>query len=65
MVWKYISIWWRFHENLYSDEGYFLEVNVQYPEELNEPYTNLKQTWSNGLVLKKFIESLNLIKNSG
>ena len=80
-----------------SEEGYFLEVGVEYPEILHNLHNdlsflpegmkiekveklvanlhdkieyviiirNLKQTLNHGLVLKKCIESLNLIKKPG
>ena len=40
---RYFSIWWRFYKKLKlrSDDGYFLEVDVQYLEKLREIYNNL------------------------
>ena len=40
---RYLSIKWNFIKNCNeeSDEGYFLEVNVQYPEKLHELHNDL------------------------
>ena len=95
---RYFSIWWRFNKKKYNedrDEGYFLEVDVQYLENLHKLHNdlpllpertnfekveklvanlhdkngvhirNLKQALNHGLVLKKVIQWLNLIKMVG
>ena len=44
MDWRYFWIQWVFHKKLYneeSDEGHFLEVDVQYPKELHELHNDL------------------------
>ena len=43
MGWKYFSIWWSFIKtyNKESDEGYFLEGDVQYTENLHKLHNDL------------------------
>ena len=40
---RYCSIYWRFHKkyNEESHKGYFLEVDVQYPEKIHELHHDL------------------------
>ena len=43
MDWMYFSIQWRFHKNYNeeNDEGYFLEVDLEYSEKSHELHNGL------------------------